>query len=165
MDLSNITTPWEPPAGTLDSFSHIAQYLVLALTVVVNFLLILTLSVRDRAMNFLDKLMLNSVACNVLLVMLSIPTNLFLEHATVYPFGYVVCKLIDPLSTHFINTCVVTYICIAVERLMVCSKRHSVALFAYSDQVHRQGADLFAGRRVWRREDETEHMYPKDQSL
>ena len=103
----------------------ICRILVIILTVAGNFLLILSLFVRRGALNFLDRLMLNTVLCNLLLVLISIPTSLEIEISDSYPYGIVGCKLIYPVCTFLMNACVFTYVVIAFERWSVVSRMGS----------------------------------------
>lgn len=125
----NNSSCWVEEDETLLLSSHIFQYLILIFSVTGNFLFILSLIARRGGMNFVDKLMCNSVICNLILVSVSIPTNLATTHSSAtsdvcFPFGPIGCKFIHPLSTCAINSCVFTYIAIAFERWMVVSSIH-----------------------------------------
>ena len=100
----------------------ISQSIILVLTILGNMLLIFSLKIRQSGgLKLVDKLMLNTVACNVFLVVISIPIELSIRHTHHYPFTNFVCKLIDPMSTYFFNCCVFTYVAIAFERWIVVS--------------------------------------------
>ena len=107
---------------------QVCQILLVAFTVVGNLLLTLSLTVRLAKLNFLDRLMLNLVFCNLLLVLLSVPTSMEIERADVFPFRTVGCKLIYPVCTYVMNTCVFTYVAIAWGRWVVVSKLKSIPI-------------------------------------
>ena len=99
----------------------LSKYLVLISSVVGNGALVGILLKVRTIKRAVDKLILNLAMCNLLLVFISIPTDIYLTNKP-YPFGRIGCKLIDPISTYAINTGVFTLVAIAWERWNVVSK-------------------------------------------
>ena len=117
---TNVTTTGSPIVArstTMEMVTKVAQCTVLVLTALSNFMLILSLKIRQSGgLKLVDKLMLNTVVCNVLLVVISIPIEFFASHIHNYPFANFVCTLVSPLSTYLLNCSVFTYVVIAIER-------------------------------------------------
>ena len=89
--------------------TDIVHFIILVSTVVGNFLLILSLTLRKEGLKLMaDKLMLNTVVCNIMLVLIAIPVELLLQRMDDYPFPNITCKLVDPLSTYLLKRYVKT---------------------------------------------------------
>ena len=110
-----------PARTTIEVVSDILQSLIFISALVGNSMLIISLKIRQSGgLKFVDKLMLNTVVCNLLFVIICIPVEI-VQHVYHYPFTEAVCKLIDPLSTYLFSCCVFTYVAIAFERWVLIS--------------------------------------------
>ena len=111
------TTSRDHQDNAIELVTTFSQCTILVLTMLCNLVFILSLKVRPcGGLKLVDKLMLNTVVCNVLLVVISIPVDLSIGHIHDYPFTNFVCTLVDPISTYCLNCCVFTYVVIAIER-------------------------------------------------
>ncbi|XP_012553815.1 neuropeptide Y receptor type 5 [Hydra vulgaris] len=104
----------------------VTRYIILILGILGNALLIIALIKIRRYKKFVDKLIINSCAINVLLVSVSIPADLITRASQNYPFGDVGCKLLLPVSTYAVNTGVFTLLVIAFERWKVVAQPFSL---------------------------------------
>ena len=102
----------------------ICHYMILVTSIMGNSMLIMSLTIRQSGLKLIDKLMLNGVACNLLLVLISVPIELILQQAHDYPFNSSMCKFVNPTSTYLLNSCVFTYVVVAVERWIAVSSLH-----------------------------------------
>ncbi|XP_065654079.1 uncharacterized protein LOC100213349 [Hydra vulgaris] len=112
-EVSEVNNPWIQLPYT------IIQYIVLILSILGNSLLIITLVRIRKLKKFVDKLIFNLGACNLLMVVVSIPADILLRASNNFPFGLFGCKIINPVSTYAVNTGVFTLMVIAFERWKV----------------------------------------------
>ena len=63
-----------------------------------------------------DILILNLALCDIVFVLVSIPTTLAIDIHGYFPYGTIACKIINPLSTYTMNCIVFTLVLISLER-------------------------------------------------
>lgn len=101
---------------------HLLELSILILTVFGNTTLILVLVKIENLKHCVNKLILNLALCNLLLVLVSIPSSLAISYsAPNYPFGNTFCKSIGPLATYATNAEIFTLMAIAIDRWHVVS--------------------------------------------
>lgn len=103
---------------------EVAGITIFILGVVGNILLLVCLTKLRYLKNLFEKLLFNLACCNLLLLLLSIPTSHVIDRKKPnYPFGAAGCKLIDPCSTYAANATALTLVAIAIQRYNVTTRR------------------------------------------
>ncbi|XP_057316681.1 gastrin/cholecystokinin type B receptor-like [Hydractinia symbiolongicarpus] len=110
--------------GTGSIMLEIAGITIFILGVIGNMLLLVCLTKLRYLKNLFEKLLFNLACCNLLLLLLSIPTSHVIDRKKPnYPFGAAGCKLIDPCSTYAANATALTLVAIAIQRYNVTARR------------------------------------------
>lgn len=138
-DVLNNADPFDGNEQLFEKINYNLLIMILLLSIVNNSTWILSLIKKKKRMNLVDKLLVNSAVCNIMIVVSSIPTQLIGEQVFFKVFGPIACRLFYPVSTYAVICMVFTFVAVSIERLVVVSsirykapsKRRCFILFAF----------------------------------